>query len=132
MSVTHLFVNLPVADIAASKAFYEALGFSLNPQFSDESSAYVVLSETAALQLSTLEQFQTYTDRPLPRSSGVINALGVDSRDEVDRIADTALLSGGSPTKEATDLGWLYNRGFADPDGHHFEVVHVDMSAIPA
>lgn len=132
MSVTHLFVNLPVADIAASKAFYEALGFSLNPQFSDETSAYVVLSETSALQLSTHDQFQTYSDRELPRTSGVINALGVESRDEVDRIADTALLSGASPTKEPTDLGWLYNRGFADPDGHHFEVVYVDMAAVPA
>lgn len=132
MSVTHLFVNLPVADIAASKAFYEALGFSLNPQFSDETSAYVVLSETHALQLATYDQFRTYTDEALPRASGVINALGVESRDEVDRIADTALLSGGAPTKEPTDLGWLYNRGFADPDGHHFEVVYVDMTAVPA
>lgn len=131
MSVTNIFVNLPVADIEASKTFWQALGFALNPQFSDESSAYVVLSDTSALQLATHEQFETYTTKTVSAPGGVINALGVESRDEVDRIADTALLSGGSPTKEPTDFGWLYNRGFADPDGHHFEVVYVDMDAMP-
>ena len=131
MSVSHIFVNLPVADIEASKAFYGALGFPLNPQFTDETSAYVVVSETIALQLATREQFQSFTNQPLPGSGGVITALGVESRDEVDRIADTALASGGSPTKEPTDFGWLYNRGFADPDGHHFEAVFVDMAAMP-
>jgi predicted lactoylglutathione lyase len=131
MSATQIFVNLPVADIEKSKAFYEALGFPLNPQFTDESSAYVVISDTIALQLATHEQFTGFTKMAVPGSGGVINALGVESRDEVDRIADTALLSGGSPTKEPTDFGWLYNRGFADPDGHHFEVVFLDPSAMP-
>jgi uncharacterized protein len=131
MSVTQIFVNLPVADIEKSKAFYEALGFPLNPQFSDESSAYVIVSDTIAVQLATHEQFRTYTNRDVPGGGGVINALGVESRDEVDRLADTALLSGGSPTKEPTDFGWLYNRGFADPDGHCYEVVFLDPSAMP-
>ena len=131
MSATQIFVNLPVADIAASKAFYGALGFPLNPQFSDETSAYVVVSDTIALQLATYEQFRTFTNADVPGTGGVINALGVESRDEVDRIADTALLSGGSPTKEPTDFGWLYNRGFADPDGHCFEVVHLDPTLMP-
>jgi predicted lactoylglutathione lyase len=131
VSVTHIFVNLPVADIAASKAFYEAIGFSLNPQFSDDSSAYVVISETMALQLATTDQFRTFTNQDVPGTGGVITALGVESRDEVDRLTDQALRSGASPTKDTTDFGWLYNRGFADPDGHHFEVVFVDMAAMP-
>ncbi|MBB4665101.1 VOC family protein [Conexibacter arvalis] len=131
MSVTHIFVNLPVTDIAASKAFYQALGFPLNPQFTDETSAYVVVSETIALQLAPHDKFRSFTNQDVPDSGGVISALGVESRDEVDRITDTALRSGGSPTKDPTDFGWLYNRGFADPDGHHFEVVYVDMDAMP-
>jgi predicted lactoylglutathione lyase len=131
VSITNIFVNLPVTDIEVSKRFYEAIGFALNPQFSDESSAYVILSETMALQLATTEQFRTYTSHDVPGTGGVITALGVESREEVDRLADTALLAGGSPTKEPTDFGWLYNRGFADPDGHHFEAVFVDMAAMP-
>jgi predicted lactoylglutathione lyase len=132
MTATQIFVNLPVTDIEASKAFYVALGFALNPDFSDETSAYVIISDDIALQLATHEQFLGYTAvSEVPPSGGVITALGVPTRDEVDRIADTALLSGGSPTKEPTDMGWLYNRGFADPDGHHFEVVHLDPTALP-
>lgn len=131
MTVTQIFVNLPVTDLDASKAFYEALGFPLNPQFTDETSAYVVVSDAIALQLQSHENFKTFTNREVPASGGVINALGVETRDEVDRLADTALLSGGSPTKEPTDFGWLYNRGFADPDGHHYEVVFLDPTQMP-
>lgn len=130
MPINQIFVNLPVADIEASKAFYQSLGFSFNPQFTDETSAYVVLSDTIVIQLATREKFQGFTNKEVPGSGGAILALGVASRDEVDRLADTALLSGGAPTKEPTDLGWLYNRGFADPDGHHFEAVHLDMAAV--
>lgn len=129
MPVNQIFVNLPVADIEASKAFYQALGFSLNAQFTDETSAYVVLSDSIAVQLATREKFRGFTDKEVPASGGAILALGVASREEVDRLTDTALLAGGAPTKETTDLGWLYNRGFADPDGHHFEAVHLDMTA---
>jgi len=131
MSINRIFVGLPVADIAASKAFYQQLGFPLNPQFSDDSNAYVVISDTIALQLATHDQFGSFTSTDVPPSGGVIAALGVESRDEVDRLTDLALRSGGAPTKETTDFGWLYNRGFADPDGHHFEVVYVDLDAMP-
>lgn len=131
MSITQIFVNLPAADIEASKAFYQALGFALNPQFTGDTSAYVVVSDTIAIQLQNHDEFQSFSKQAVPGSGGVINALGVESRGEVDRIADTALLSGGSPTKEPTDFGWLYNRGFADPDGHHFEVVFLDPTAMP-
>ena len=132
MSVSQIFVNLPVADVAASRSFYEALGFSFNEQFSDDTSLYVVVSETIALQLATRDKFRTFTNTDVPGSGGHILAFGVGSREDVDRLSDTALLSGGAPTKEPTDFGWLYNRGFADPDGHHFEAVFLDMSAMPA
>lgn len=131
MSITQIFVNLPVADVEASKAFYQALGFALNPQFTDETSVYVVVSDTIAVQLQSHDNFRSFTNQDVPGSGGVITGFGAESRDEVDLIADTALLSGGSPTKEPTDFGWLYNRGFADPDGHHFEVVFLDASLLP-
>lgn len=129
MSINQIFVNLPVADIEASKAFYEALGFSLNPQFTDETSAYVVVSDAIVLQLATHEKFEEFTPKEVPGTGGVILAFGVGSRDEADRLVDAALASGGQTTKETTDLGWLYNRGFADPDGHMFEAVHFDEAA---
>jgi predicted lactoylglutathione lyase len=88
------------------------------------------VSESIALQLATHEKFSSFTaTQQVPGSGGVILAFAVASREEADRLADAALLSGGGPTKETTDLGWLYNRGFADPDGHHFEAVHLDMAA---
>ena len=130
MPISQIFVNLPVTDIEQSKAFYQTLGFSINPQFSDEQSAYVVVSDSIVLQLATREKFKGFTNREIPGSGGVILALAVESRTAVDRLADTALLSGGAPTKETTDLGWLYNRGFADPDGHSFEAVHLDFAAL--
>lgn len=129
MPTSQIFVNLPVTDIKASTSFYEALGFALNPDFSDEDSAYVIVSEHIALQLATHEKFRGFTGKAVPDTGGLVLALGADSREEVDRLTETALRSGGSPTKETTDLGWLYNRGFADPDGHHFEAVFFDTAA---
>jgi uncharacterized protein len=131
MSLSQIFVNLPVADLAASTAFYEALGGTVDPRFSDDECAYVTLSDTVALQLATPTRFATYTTVAVPPAGGVMLVLGVGSREEVDRWADTALLSGGGPTKEPTDLGWLYNRGFADPDGHHYEAVFLDPASMP-
>ncbi|UGS26717.1 glyoxalase [Microbacterium resistens] len=130
MSVTHIFVNLPVADIEASKRFYAALGFGFNPDFSDENSAYIVVTEHIVLQLASPEKFQGFTNREIPPAGSSILALGVESREEVDRLADTALQSGGSSTRDAIDLGWLYNRAFVDPDGHPFEAVHLDAGAM--
>jgi len=129
MAVTSIFVNLPVADIEASKRFYAALGFGFNPDFSDENSAYIVVAEHIALQLATPEKFRSFTNQEIPPAGSCILALGVESRDEVDRMADVALQHGGSSSRDTIDLGWLYNRAFSDPDGHHFEAVYLDVAA---
>lgn len=132
VAATQIYVNLPVADIAVSKAFYEGLGFSLNPQFSDEETACVVFGENIFAMIMSHERFKSFTPKSDIATSGieVINALGLESREEVDRVADTALSRGGSETRSTQDMGWMYNRGFADPDGHNWEAVYVDEVAM--
>ncbi|WP_335990802.1 VOC family protein [Glycomyces sp. MUSA5-2] len=132
MAFTQIYLNLPAADLEASKAFYLALGGTLNPQFTDETSAQVVLSDAIALQLMTHEQFSGFTKREI--ASGpveVINALSVESKAEVDRLVEAALAAGGTEPRPAQDMGWLYNRAVDDPDGHSWELLAFDPSAMP-
>ncbi|PRY55915.1 VOC family protein [Glycomyces artemisiae] len=132
MAFTQIYLNLPAADLEASKAFYLALGGTLNPQFTDETSAQVVLSDAIALQLMTHEQFSGFTKREI--ASGpveVINALSVESKAEVDRLVEAALAAGGAEPRPAQDMGWLYNRAVDDPDGHSWELLAFDPSAMP-
>lgn len=132
MAFTQIYLNLPAADLEASKAFYLALGGALNPQFTDETSAQVVLSDAIALQLMTHEQFSGFTKREI--ASGpveVINALSVESKAEVDRLVEAALAAGGTEPRPAQDMGWLYNRAVDDPDGHSWELLAFDPSAMP-
>jgi len=129
-----IFVNLPVTDLARTGTFYEALGFTKNPQFSDESSACMVVSETIHVMLMTHAKWRTFTNRPIPpaNSSEVMLALSCDSRDEVDAMNAAATAYGGTADiNPAQDLGFMYNRNLADPDGHVWEAVYMDMSAMP-
>jgi uncharacterized protein len=131
-----IFVNIPVADLTASTRFYEAIGCVKNPQFSDEKAASMVWSDTITIQLLTRAYFATYSPRPVAdaqRTCQVLLALTRDSRAEVDAIAEAAESAGGrADLRYVMDLGWLYNRSFADPDGHLFEVVWVNASAMSA
>jgi predicted lactoylglutathione lyase len=127
-----IFVSLPVTDLARAKAFYEALGFANNPQFSDEHSACMVVSETNNVMLLTHSRWSGFTSRPIPptTSSEVMVAISCDSRDAVDQMNEAAAShSGQADINPAQDLGFLYNRSFADPDGHVWEAVWMDMSA---
>ncbi|PZR52223.1 hypothetical protein DNL40_12320 [Xylanimonas oleitrophica] len=127
---TQIFVNLPVADLDAAKAFYEALGFAPHPAFTDENAAGIVLGENLFVMLLRPEFFTTFTHRPVA-TDGIeaINALSYASREEVDAVVDAALAAGGTETREPQDLGFMYSRGFADLDGHHWEAGHMDMTA---
>jgi predicted lactoylglutathione lyase len=131
-----IFVNLPVADLAASTRFYEAIGCSKNPQFSDDKASSMVWSDTITFQLLTREYFSTFTSKKIPdahRTCQVLFALSRDSRDEVDAIAEAAPAAGGkADVRDVMDLGWLYNRAFSDPDGHVFEAVWMDAGAMSA
>jgi uncharacterized protein len=130
-----IFVNLPVAALPRSKAFYEALGFTNNPQFSDETAACMVWSETISVMLLTHAKWRTFTSRPIApaTSSEVMLALSCDSRDAVDSMNKAAAANWGrADINPAQDLGFMYNRNLADPDGHVWEAMWMDPAAIPS
>jgi len=128
-----IFVNLPVTDLGRAKAFYEALGFSNNAQFSDDNSACMVWSETINVMLLTHSKWAGFTSRPIPpaTSSEMMLAISCDSRETVDRMNDAASAhEGEADVNPKQDLGFLYNRSLADPDGHVWEAIWMDMSAM--
>jgi len=128
-----IFVNLPVADLAVAMNFYSALGFENNPQFTDETAACMVWSEAIHVMLLTHDKWRTFTDRPIPPSSSseVMLALSFDSRDAVDAVNTAAAENGGTADiNPVQDLGFMYNRNLADPDGHVWEMMWMDMAAM--
>ncbi|MGO4588200.1 VOC family protein [Paenarthrobacter sp. 2TAF44] len=129
---TSIFVNLPVSDLEASTAFYTALGYSINPNFTDETAACVVFSDTIYTMLLTHDKFSQFTDQPIAdtrNSAAAVVAISADSREGVDALATKALEAGGSETYDPKDLGFMYSRAFRDLDGHHWEVVYMDQAA---
>ncbi|WP_412527681.1 VOC family protein [Burkholderia lata] len=129
-----LFINLPVRDLPKATAFYIALGASMNPQFSDDTSSCMVLSDTLFVMLMTHEKWAHFTKKPIVdsrRESEVMLALSADDRESVDKLTDIAGAHGGKADVNARqDLGFMYGRSFEDPDGHSWEVMFVDMSRI--
>ena len=130
-----IIVSLPVADLAASKAFYTALGFTSNPQFSDDTAAFMVWSETISVMLLTHAKWRTFTTRPIPpnTSSEVALIVSCDSREDVDAMNASASEHGGiGDINPIQDHGSMYGRDFADPDGHVWGAMWMDMSAMPS
>ena len=130
-----IFISLPVTDLAASTRFYEALGFTRNPQFSDDTAACMVWSETINVMLLTHAKWKTFTTRPIPppTSSEVSLALTCDSRATVDAMNTAAGAHGGTPDiNPVQDHGFMYGRDLADPDGHILGAIWMDPSAMPA
>jgi predicted lactoylglutathione lyase len=129
---TKIFVNLPVKDLSKSKDFFQALGWTFNPQFTDEKAACLVISDEIHAMLLTHEKFSGFTNKPIadPSVAEALIAVGVDSKEEVARIADAALKAGGSEAKPPQDYGFMQVRSFLDPDGHHWEVMHMDPTHV--
>ena len=128
-----IFVNLPVADLGASKKFFTELGYSINPQFSDENTASVVISDTIIAMLLTRQKYAEFTKKEIvdaTRSSQVLLALSAESREKVDELVEKALAAGGSTAGETQDLGFMYGRSFDDLDGHTWEVAWMDPAAL--
>ena len=126
-----IFVNLPVADLPRSVAFYSALGFTLNPQFSDETAACMVCSETIYVMLLTHAKWQSFTTRPIcpAGSSEVSLALNCDDKAEVDRLVLTGGANDGAiDVNPPEDHGFMYQRTIADPDGHIWEPFWMDQA----
>ncbi|MBC6457388.1 VOC family protein [Actinomadura sp. HBU206391] len=131
---TKIFINLPVKDLAVSKRFFSELGFALNEDFADENMECVVVTADIYVMLLVEPYFKTFTDKEIAdatTTTEAIMALGVDSRQRVDELADKALASGGRHADDPRDLGFLYGRNFQDPDGHLWDVIYMDMSAAP-
>jgi hypothetical protein len=134
LTVGGVFINLPVSDLPRSLAFYRALGFALNPQFSDDTAACVVLGENMCVMLLTHDKFRQFTSLPIAdasRQTQLLTAISLASRAEVDRVFAAVLAHGGRAFRPTEDLGFMYTRAFADPDGHAFEPFYMDMSAFP-
>lgn len=124
-----IFVNLPVADLDKAKAFYAALGFTNEPNFTDETAACMVLSDTIFVMLLSHDKWKTFTNRPIPSigSSEVMLCLSCDSRDEVDSLADIAGRNGGvADINPAQDHGFMFSRSYTDLDGHIWEAMWMD------
>jgi uncharacterized protein len=129
-----IFVNLPVTDLARSIAFYTALGFTQNHQFSDDTAACMVISEQNYVMLLTHEKFKGFSGAPIPdarKATGLMVALECQSRGAVDATVKAVLARGGSEPRPAVDLGFMYQRTIADPDGHRWEPFHMEMSKMP-
>ncbi|MEV0962237.1 MULTISPECIES: VOC family protein [unclassified Streptomyces] len=127
-----IFVNLPVKDLDTSKAFWESVGYTFNPRFTDETAACLVISDTIFAMLLTEARFKDFTKKSVvdaATSTEMIVALSAESREKVDELADAALAAGGSPANEPMDHGVMYGRSFQDPDHHIWEVVWMDPQA---
>ncbi|MBL7738788.1 MAG: VOC family protein [Chitinophagaceae bacterium] len=130
-----IFINLPVRDLQRSIAFFTQLGFSFNPQFTDDKAACMVIADGSIYSmLITEEFFKTFTKKELAdarKNTEVLIALDAESRQDVDDMIRKALAAGGSVYMESQDHGWMYGHSFADPDGHQWEVLYMDETALP-
>ncbi len=130
---SQIFVNLPVKDLEKSRDFFTRLGFSFNQQFSDEKAACLIIGDNIFAMLLTEPFFRTFTRKEIAdatKSTEVLIAIDADSREDVDDMVSKARKAGGSVTMEPMDHGWMYGHGFADLDGHQWEVIYMDRNAI--
>ncbi|HET8615548.1 MAG TPA: VOC family protein [Actinomycetales bacterium] len=128
-----IFVNLPVKDLTASTSFYLGLGFTKNDMFSDDQCSAVVISDTIVVMLLTEKRFSDFVVGDVLNEKGateVINCLSASTRAEVDDLYERALAAGGSEWKGLMQEGPMYGNSFADPDGHVWEVLHMDLTAV--
>ncbi|HLP23842.1 MAG TPA: VOC family protein [Microbacteriaceae bacterium] len=129
---TAIFVNLPVADVGRATRFYEAIGGSLNPMFSDEKASCIVLNDNVYFMLLHREFFQSFLERPVADTTaavGAISAVSVESREDVDAVADAGVAAGGIDAQRPVDMGFMYSRQIQDPDGNVLEFLWMDSAA---
>ena len=128
-----IFVNLPVANLERSIAFYKSVGAEQNMQFSDETAAMMVFSETIHVMLLTHDKYRQFTSKRIAdahETSEVLLAISEDSRETVDAITERALAAGGREPRAPEDHGFMYGRSFEDPDGHVWEPMWMDSAAV--
>lgn len=131
-TVHQIFINLPVKDLKKTVDFFTALGFTFNPQFTDENATCMIIGENMFAMLLVEPFFRTFTAKGIcdtARDTEVLTALSVGGREEVDALVAKAKAAGGTLPRPPQDLGFMYSHGFEDLDGHTWEVFH--MSAMP-
>lgn len=132
--VKQIFVNLPVRDLEATREFFGKLGFTFNEQFTDENATCMVIGENLYVMLLVESFFQTFTAKEIVDATQrveVLNALSVESREEVDEFLEKGLAAGGTEPREPQDRGFMYSRALQDLDGHVWEFFYMDMSQMP-
>ncbi|MFM9369929.1 VOC family protein [Streptomyces sp. Da 82-17] len=128
-----IFVNLATSDLAAAKKFFTELGYEINAQFSDDTTASIPLSDTIVVMFHTPEKYAQFTKKQIvdsTQSSEVLLALSAESREKVDELVEKAVAAGGRISGETQDHGFMYGRAFDDLDGHTWEVVWMDPAAV--
>lgn len=131
---TQIFINLPVKNLKQSMAFYDSIGFKNNPQFTDDTAACMVLSDSIFVMLLTHDKFRHFTPKTIidaRKTAGVINALAVGSNSELNEFMKKAIEAGANEYREPEDYGFMQQRSFEDLDGHNWEVFYMDMSKFP-
>jgi uncharacterized protein len=126
---TKIFVNLAVKDLDRSKAFFERLGFTFNPQFTDETAACMVVTDDIYAMLLTHPKFKEFTKKDVAdahKTTEVLTCLSFDSKEKVNEIVDNAVAAGGTEAREPQDYGLMYGRSFNDLDGHIWEIIWMD------
>jgi predicted lactoylglutathione lyase len=130
-----IFVNLPVKDLKKSMEFFGGLGFTFNPQFTDDNAACMVITEEIHSMLLTHPHFEGFSPHPIcdaKQMTEVLIAVEFDSREEVDRVVEKAVSSGGREFNDPQEYPFMYSRAFQDLDGHVWEILWLDPTALPA
>lgn len=131
---TKVFINLPVKDLDKSMAFFTSLGYSFNPQFTDEKAGCMIISDSIFAMLLSEPYFKTFTRKKIAdakASTEVLIALDANSREEVQQLVAKAKEAGGTIYAEPQDHGWMYQHSFADLDGHQWELMYMDATQLP-
>ncbi|MBD2234718.1 VOC family protein [Phormidium tenue] len=129
-----IFVNLPIKNLDQSVDFFSQLGFTFNPQFTDETATCMIVSDDIYVMLLTNDKFKTFTPNAIcdaTQNTEVLLCLSCDSREEVDSLVGKAVSSGGSTYNDPQDYGFMYAHGFQDLDGHIWELMYMEPSAVP-
>lgn len=132
--VKQIFVNLPVKDLGKTIQFFTKLGFTFNPKFTDENATCMIIGENMFAMLLVEKFFKTFTKKQVSdakKSTEVLLALSVESREEVDEMIQKAIEAGSKEHRDPQDHGWMYGRSLEDLDGHIWEIFYMDESAMP-
>lgn len=134
MTISEVYINLPIKDVQKTKEFWSKLGFQINEQFSDDKAVCVVFKENSISAMFLIEDyFETFSEKPVPKgdTTQVLVAISLGSREEVDKVVNTALQNGAYQREEPQDDGWMYQNSFWDINGYGWNIIFADVSKLP-